>query len=241
VTRRRGELRIGTSGYQYRHWRGDFYPNDLPQRCWFDHYAKQFDTVEINNTFYRLPDPEVFDRWRDRAPPGFRFALKYSRYGSHLKHLADPAEALERFVERAERLRSALGPVLVQLPPHWKADPERLDAFLGAAPRRRRWAVEMRDPSWLVDEVYDVLGRHGAALVIHDWLDHHPVRLTSDWAYLRFHGRNHAGSYSHQALSAQARRIAAWLDAGHDVYAYFNNDLGGHAPRNARALRRYLE
>lgn len=236
----RGEFRIGTSGYQYRHWAGDFYPRGLPQKRWFEHYAEQFDSVEINNTFYRLPQPEVFDRWRERAAPGFLFALKYSRYATHLKHLADPQEALERFLEGAERLRGRLGPILVQLPPHWKADPGRLDAFLRAAPRRHRWAVELRDASWLRGDVYQVLRRHGAALVIHDLLDSHPVELTSDWTYLRFHGRRYGGSYSHQALSAQARRIRRWLRAGLDVYAYFNNDRGCHAPRNAADLRRYV-
>lgn len=237
----RGELRIGTSGYQYTHWRGDFYPRDLAKRDWFAHYAEHFDSVEINNTFYRLPDAGVFEAWREQAPPSFRYALKYSRYATHLKHLIDPEEALERFLERAERLRSRLGPILVQLPPHWKADPERLDAFLRAAPRRHRWAVELRDPDWLRDEVYDVLRSRGAALVIHDLLDDHPRQLTADWTYLRFHGRRYGGSYSPQALSGQAGRIRHWLCEGRDVYAYFNNDRGGHAPRNAADLARYLE
>jgi uncharacterized protein YecE (DUF72 family) len=237
---RRGELRIGTSGYEYRHWRGDFYPRKLPHRQWFEHYAERFDSVEINNTFYRLPAPEVFDGWRERAPPGFCFALKYSRYATHMKRLRDPEEALARFLEAAERLRGRLGPILVQLPPHWRADPERLDAFLRAAPRRHRFAVEMRDESWLCDEVYDVLRRRGAALVIHDLIERHPSELTAGWTYLRFHGRGYGGSYSQQALSAWARRIRRWLREGRDVYAYFNNDRGGHAPRNASDLRRLV-
>jgi len=235
-----GELRIGTSGYQYPHWAGDFYPEGLPRRRWLEHYAKHFDTVEINNTFYRLPEAATFDRWREQAPPGFRFALKYSRYGTHLKHLADPEGSLGHVLGRAERRGVRLGPILVQLPPRWKADSERLDAFLRAAPRRHRWAIELRDESWLQDEVYDVLRGHGAALVIHDMIDDHPVELTADWSYRRFHGRHYAGSYSPQALSAQARRIRRWLRTGHDVWGYFNNDEGGHAPRNAADLRRYL-
>jgi uncharacterized protein YecE (DUF72 family) len=241
VGRRQGELRVGTSGYQYRHWKGDFYPRDLPTSRWFDHYAGRFDTVEINNTFYNLPEPGTFDDWRDAAPPGFLFALKYSRYGTHMKHLKDPEAALEPFLERAERLGRRLGPILVQLPPRWSADPGRLDAFLRAAPRRHRFAVELRDPSWLCDEVFDVLRRRRAALVIHDLLESHPVLLTADWTYLRFHGRRYGGSYSSQALSGQARRIRRWRRRGHDVYAYFNNDVGGHAPRNAADLRRYVE
>jgi uncharacterized protein YecE (DUF72 family) len=237
---RRGDLRVGTSGYVYPHWSGDFYPDDLPRKAWFDHYAKHFDTVEINNTFYRLPEADVFDRWREQAPPGFRYALKYSRYGTHLKHLADPEEPLQRFLEVAERLRSWLGPILVQLPPSWRADPPRLDAFLRAAPRRHRWAVELRDPDWLTDEVYAVLRDHGAALVIHDMIEDHPVLLTADWTYLRFHGEHYGGRYTHQALSGRARVIRRWLDAGIDVHAYFNNDEGGHAPHDAADLRRYV-
>jgi uncharacterized protein YecE (DUF72 family) len=241
VGRGRGEFRVGTSGYQYRHWKGDFYPRELPNRCWFDHYARQFDTVEINNTFYNLPEAERFDAWREAAPRGFRFTLKYSRYGTHLKHLRDPEEPLARFLERAERLGRRLGPILVQLPPHWRADPERLDGFLGAAPRRHRFAIELRDPDWLCDEVFTVLRRRRAALVIHDMIEAHPVELTTGWTYLRFHGRHYGGSYSAQALGDQARRIRRWLRQGLDVYAYFNNDRGGHAPRNAADLRRYVD
>lgn len=239
--RPQGEIRVGTSGYQYRHWKGDFYPRDLPTSQWFDHYAGCFDTVEINNTFYNLPEPRTFDAWHEAAPPGFLFALKYSRYATHMKHLKDPAAALEPFLERAERLGRRLGPILVQLPPRWSADPGRLDAFLRAAPRRHRFAVELRDPSWLCDEVFDVLRRRQVALVIHDLLENHPALLTADWTYLRFHGRRYGGSYSPQALSGQARRIRHWRRRGHDVYAYFNNDVGGHAPRNAADLRRYVE
>jgi uncharacterized protein YecE (DUF72 family) len=233
-------LRIGTSGYQYDHWRGGLYPKGLPKRAWFEHYTDHFNSIEINNTFYRLPEPATFDHWRELAPPGFRFALKYSRYATHMKHLADPEEALERFLERAQRLRGWLGPILVQLPPSWHVDPERLDAFLRLAPRRHRWAVELRDASWLHDEVYEVLRKRGAALVIHDLLEDHPRELTADFTYLRFHGRDYGGSYSHQALVAQARRIRRWLRRGHDVYVYFNNDRDGHAPRNALDLRRYV-
>jgi uncharacterized protein YecE (DUF72 family) len=232
---------VGTSGFQYRHWRSDFYPPDLPVREWLHHYTRHFDTVEINNTFYSLPEPESFDAWREVAPPGFRFSLKYSRYATHLKHLKDPEEPMERFLERAERLRAWLGPLLVQLPPHWGADPGRLDTFLEVVPRRRRVAVEVRNPDWLREEVYDILRHHRAALVIHDLIDDHPVELTAGWTYLRFHGRQYGGSYSPQALSGQARRIGRWLDEGRDVYAYFNNDRGSHAPRNAADLRRFVE
>jgi uncharacterized protein YecE (DUF72 family) len=242
VGRRQGGLRVGTSGYQYRHWKGHFYPRDLPTSQWFDHYAGRFDTVEINNTFYGLPEPRTFDAWRAAAPPGFLFALKYSRFATHMKRLKEPEAALRPFLERAERLGHLLGPILVQLPPRWSVDPGRLDAFLRVAPcRHRRFAVELRDPSWLCDEVFDVLRRRRVALVIHDLLEDHPVALTASWTYLRFHGRRYGGRYSRQALSGQARRIRRWRRRGYDVFAYFNNDVGGHAPRNAADLRRYAE
>ena len=235
-----GSVRIGTSGYQYDHWKGVFYPERLAKKRWLEYYAARFDTVEVNNTFYNLPGAEVFDAWREAAPEGFCYSLKYSRYGSHMKRLKDPDEPLERFLERAERLGDALGPILVQLPPNWNVDVERLAVFLEAAPRRHRWTVEVRDPSWLCEEVYGVLEAHDAALTVHDMIPDHPRRVTADWTYLRFHGDHYSGSYSHQYLTAVARRIRRHLADGVDVYAYFNNDEAGNAVRNALDLRRYL-
>jgi uncharacterized protein YecE (DUF72 family) len=235
---RPGELRIGTSGFDYAHWRGVLYPPGLPRRLWLERYAQVFDTVEIDSTFYRLPAAAVFDRWRERAPAGFRYALKLSRYATHMRKLQRPRATLRRFLVRAERLGPRLGPILVQLPPRWRADPARLDAFLRAAPRRRRWAVELRDPGWLRDDVLGVLRRHGAALCIHDALEHHPRALTARWTYLRFHGA--PGGYSPQRLGSIARWIRARLAQGVDVWACFNNDAGGAAVRDALALRRYV-
>lgn len=237
----RGKLRIGTSGYQYDHWRARFYPRDLPKRRWFEHYARHFDTVEINSTFYHLPSAETFDHWRARAPVGFRYALKFSRYGSHVKRLEDPQESIGRFVALAERLRSRLGPVLVQLPPNFRRDVERLDRFLEAAPRRIRWAVEFRHPSWLCEEVFALLDARGAMLCVHDMLPEHPLRVTGGGVYLRFHGQRYGGSYSPQHLSAHARRIRRWRAAGLGVWVYFNNDERGYAVDNALALKRYLD
>jgi uncharacterized protein YecE (DUF72 family) len=241
MTRKRGQLRVGTSGWQYDHWRGVFYPPALKKSEWFAHYAEHFSTVEINNTFYHLPKAETFEAWRRQAPPGFCYVLKFSRYGSHIKKLKDPDGSVGVFLDRAERLGGLLGPVLVQLPPGWSANVERLGAFLAAAPRRRRWAVEFRHPSWLCEEVYQVLRRHRAALCVHDLLPDHPREVTADWVYLRFHGPGPWGDYPHQALSASARRIRDHLAEGRDVFAYFNNDAHGYAVRNALALRRYVE
>jgi uncharacterized protein YecE (DUF72 family) len=239
-TTRRGRLRIGTSGWQYGHWRGVFYPPRLPQARWFDHYAAHFDNVEVNNTFYRLPAPAVFDAWREQAPAGFVYTLKLSRYVTHLRRLRDPRTPLARFLKAARRLERHLGPVLVQLPPRWQADPQSLDAFLQAAPRPPRWAVEFRDPSWLSSEVFAILRRHRAALVLHDKLPRHPLEVTSDFVYRRFHGVAYGGSYSAQALVAEAARIRDWLARGLDVFVYFNNDRDGHAVANAAALGRYV-
>jgi len=247
MAKRSGTFWIGTSGYQYDHWRGVLYPEGVPKKRWFEVYAETFNTVEINNTFYHLPKAETFDAWRERAPEGFRYVLKYSRYGTHMKRLTGaggPAGHVARFLERADRLGGGLGPILVQLPPNWRANPERLDAFLDAAPADHRWAVEFRDPSWFSEEVWEVLRRRAAALVIHDMLRPHPRRVTADWVYLRFHGTADAmpygGNYSPQALSGVARRVKKHLAEGRDVYAYFNNDAEGHAVRNALRLRRYV-
>jgi uncharacterized protein YecE (DUF72 family) len=245
VRKQPASCRIGTSGFQYDHWRGRFYPRALPRRSWFDHFAHHFDSVEINNTFYGLPGVRTFEAWRQAAPPGFRYALKFSRYGSHLKRLRDARGTIAVFLERAEILKRYLGPILVQLPPRWHVDADRLDAFLAAAPRRHRWSVELRDPTWCCEEVYAVLRQHNVALCQHDMQGPHPDIVTADWVYMRFHGPARSGRiggvYTSQALTAQARRIAAYLSQGLDVFAYFNNDEKGHAVRNALDLRRYVD
>jgi uncharacterized protein YecE (DUF72 family) len=234
-------FRIGTSGYQYRHWKGRFYPDEVPQKRWFAYYAEHFDTVEINNTFYHLPKTGTFDAWHEQAPSGFLYVLKYSRFGTHIKRLKDPPQHVPTFLERAEHLKSYLGPILVQLPPKWNRDLERLETFLSAVPRRHRWAVEFRDRSWLCDETFELLRKHKAALCIHDMIEDHPQVVTTDWVYLRFHGPGPGGNYSHQALTAAADRVTGYLSDGLDVYVYFNNDAEGFALDNARRLRRYVE
>jgi len=237
--------RVGCSGWVYRDWRGLVYPTDLPQRRWFEHYATRFDTVEINNTFYRLPTEEAVDGWRDQAPEGFCYALKVGQFGSHRKKLKDAAAWLPRHLERVERLDGALGPNLLQLPPRWRRDVGRLEEFFAAAPDHLRWAVELRDPSWLHDDVFEVLRRHGAALCLHDLLPGHPWELTADWTYVRYHGpdavhRPYHGRYGGRRLWRSAERLGAWLDQGCDVYAYFNNDVGAAAVQDAEWLRERL-
>jgi len=236
-----GTARVGCSGWIYKHWRGAVYPESIPQRRWFEHYATMLDTVEINNTFYRLPTEAAVEGWAAQAPPGFTYAVKLSAFGSHRMKLRDAESWLPNHLDRLDRLGNAAGPTLVQLPPRWRRNTERLDEFLSVAPKTRRWAVELRDPSWLHDEVYDVLSHHRAALCIHDLLAPHPWELTADWTYVRFHGpdaveRPYQGRYGQDGLFWMAQRLSTWLDEGRDVYAYFNNDDSGYAVHDARWL-----
>lgn len=230
----------GTSGYQYDHWSGIFYPDDLPRDRWFEYYAQRFSTVEINNTFYGLPDRATFEDWRDRAPEGFTYVLKYSRYGSHLKKLTDPEAHVRTFLEHSQPLHAMMGPILVQLPPNWHANPDRLRAFLDVAPKDFRWALEFRDRDWLREAVYEVLREHNAALVIHDMIADHPEVITADWTYLRYHG-GPRGRYTYQKMAAEARRVEGYLADGLDVYAFFNNDAHGRAIENVRQLIEYVD
>ncbi len=232
-----GRILVGTSGYQYRHWRGVLYPQRLAMAQWLPWYARWFDTVEMNATFYRLPSGRAVDGWRDRTPERFSFAVKGSRYLTHMKRLLDSGPGLERFFDPVLRFGAKLGPVLWQLPPQMKPDPARLDAFLARLPPRVRHAVEFRGEAWYADEVCDVLERHGAAFCEHDQVKRRPPRHTSGWRYLRFHGTTgrYAGRYGAAALGPFAEDLLAWRRRG-DAYVYFNNDVGGHAVRDALDL-----
>lgn len=236
-----GQVLIGTSGYQYRHWRGVLYPEGLPQRLWLEHYAERFPTVEMNATFYRLPTADAVDRWRDVTPAGFRFAVKGSRYLTHMKRLTDVGRGLRRFFTPVLRFGEKLGPVLWQLPPQMRPDPERLEGFLSRLPPGVRFAVEFRSPEWYGDRISDVLDRHGAAFCEHDLVDARPPRVTGGFRYLRFHGRTgkYAGRYGAEALAEVARDLERWRGGG-DAYVYFNNDVHGHAVLDAAALSRAL-
>ena len=237
----RGRAHVGCSGWSYKDWRGPVYPSKAPAREWFGLYSRRFDTVEINNTFYRLPPPETVEAWAAQAPPGFVYAAKLGQFGSHRMKLRDAGSWLPNHLDRICRLGPSLGPTLVQLPPRWKRDTGRLDEFLSVAPPDLRWAVELRDPSWLHDEVFEVLASHGAALCVHDLLADHPWIRTTGWSYVRFHGPDalnqpYAGRYTAERLRQSAERLEAWLDEGCDVYAYFNNDHHGFAVEDAAWL-----
>jgi uncharacterized protein YecE (DUF72 family) len=235
-------IRIGTSGFVYAHWRGVLYPPDLPQRRWLQRYASVFDTVELNNTFYRLPASTAVERWRAETPPGFTFAAKGSRFLTHMKRLLDPVPGLARYFEPVRHLRHKLAVVLWQLPPRWQANPDRLAAFLEALPGGVRHAFEFRDASWYSAAVCDLLDAHGAAFCEHDLLDLQPPRLTGGFRYVRFHGRTgkYQGRYGGRSLAPWAADLAGWSRRGGDAFVYFNNDLGGHAVRDALDLRALL-
>lgn len=232
-------IRIGTSGYLYKHWRGVLYPARLAERDWLPWYARFFDTVELNATFYRLPTAEAAARWRAVVPDGFAFAVKGSRYLTHMKRLLDAGDGLARFYAPVGQLAEKLRVTLWQLPPHLKVDPARLDAFLARVPTGRH-AVEARDGGWYTEEVAEVLDRHGAAFCEHDLLPRSPPRWTGGWRYLRFHGATgrYAGRYGADALRPIAEDLRAWSRPGRDAFVYFNNDLGGHAVHDALTLLR---
>ena len=237
-------IRIGCSGWNYQHWRhGVFYPPRLPARRWLDFYARSFDTVEINSTFYRLPRQSAVANWVRESRPGFVFAVKMSRYATHIKRLRDLAPSIALFYDRIRPFLGSpkFGPVLWQLPPGFRRDDARLAEALEQLPPGRH-CFEFRDDSWFVEEVYELLRAHGVALVIGDTpRREYPRVLTADWTFLRFHhgkrGRN--GNYSERELEEWARRIESWA-AEHEVFAYFNNDWNGYAVRNGLWLRRRL-
>lgn len=237
------EVHIGTSGWHYKHWVGEFYPPRFSAAKMFAWYAREFHTVEINNSFYRLPQEETFREWSKLAPPGFLFAVKASRFLTHMKRLKDPEDSIKLFFSRARYLGPHFGPVLFQLPPNWKADIGRLREFLTLLPRRHHYAIEFRDRSWFTTEIYELLRRHNVCLCIHDWHNTRwPFELTANFAYIRFHGTNgrYSGSYPDSMLQAWAWQIQSWEDRITDAYVYFNNDIAGHAVRNARILRTQL-
>jgi uncharacterized protein YecE (DUF72 family) len=225
---------VGTSGWQYKDWRGPLYPPGLAQNRWLETYARAFATVENNNAFYRLPTPELFERWRDLTPGGFVMAVKASRYLTHVKRLAEPEEPVERLMNSVRGLGTRLGPILLQLPPTLRAEPDRLDRCLRAFPPDVRVAVEPRHDSWWTDEVRDLLTERGAALC---WADRRgrpvtPLWRTASWGYARLHeGAAHPWpEYGDRALRSWAHRVTEPWD---DAYVYFNNDPGGAAVRNA--------
>jgi len=234
---------IGTSGWVYPHWAGVFYPDELRQRDWFAYYARRFSTVEINNTFYRLPKEHAWEQWREQAPPGFRYAVKGSRFITHIKRLRDCGEPVETFLGRARLLGGHLGPILWQLPPQMKCDIERLEAFVVLLPHDLQHVFEFRRADWLQQETFMTLRRHNIGFCAYHMVDEEtPLEATTDIAYLRFHGSDakYGGRYTDRQLAGWAARLGVLPEDVRDVYVYFNNDASGYAIENANALRGIL-
>jgi uncharacterized protein YecE (DUF72 family) len=235
-----GAIHVGCSGWNYRHWRGRFYPDKMPARSWFDHYASAFGTVELNTSFYHLPAADTFAKWRDQAPEGFRYAVKAPRFITHMKKLKDCAEPVEEFLSRARNFGATIGPILYQLPPKWAFNRERLEEFLALLPGDLTHVFEFRQTSWITEEVLALLDSRGIAFCVHDM----PGSVTPRWAsgpiaYVRFHGGEgkYWGRYSDEGLIGWSDWIVGQSRIGREVWCYFNNDIEAHAIDDALTLR----
>jgi uncharacterized protein YecE (DUF72 family) len=239
------EIRIGTSGYHYKHWLGRYYPAGMKPNAMLAHYLRDFDTVELNNTFYQLPNESTFDAWRDNTPGDFLYAVKGSRFITHMIKLKDAQRGLTNFMPRAERLGDKLGPILWQLPPGWKVNVERLEEFLSILPPRHRYTFELRNETWMTDAVLEVLKKYNAAFCIYELAGYtSPIEITADWTYIRLHGPTafkYQGSYSDAQLAEWADRIRTWSRRMKAVYVYFDNDDSAYAVYNAMTLRKMVK
>ena len=238
------EIRIGTSGFHYKHWLGTYYPAGTKPGGMLEHYLHDFDTVELNNTFYQLPKESSFDAWRDATPPDFLYAVKGSRFITHMIKLKDAERGLINFLPRAERLGEKLGPILWQLPPGWKVNLERLESFLRVLPPEHRYAFELRNPTWMTDAVFALFRKYNAAFCIYELAGYvSPLEITADWTYIRLHGPTafkYQGSYTDAQLGEWARRIRDWSRRMKAIYVYFDNDDSAYAVYNALTLKRLV-
>lgn len=239
------EIRIGTSGFHYKHWVGTYYPEGTRPGDMLELYLRDFDTVELNNTFYRLPNENAVRDWERSVPKSFRFAVKGSRFITHMKKLKDPEQAVGRFYDAIGPLNGRMGPIVFQLPPKWTKNLERLEEFLDVLPGRRRYAFEFRETSWIDDDVVDLLTRKRAAFCIYEIRGYiSPIIINTDFTYVRLHGpskRAYEGSYSDEQLRVWADRITEWAKDLKSVWFYFDNDQKGHAPFDALRLKEMLK
>jgi len=237
-------IHIGTSGWHYDHWSGPFYPEGLPKGEFLSYYAERLKTVEVNNSFYQLPDRSTLRSWRETVPEDFIFSVKASRYITHMKKLKDPEEPVATFLDRISLLDDRLGAILFQLPPNWGFDAERLNSFLGVLPKTYTYAFELRDPSWLNERAYEILAEHGVAFCIYDFHGRmSPKEVTADTVYVRLHGPYgpYRGKYPDQDLAGWAGAFSTWVRQGREVYCYFDNDEAGYAAQNALRLQEMVE
>jgi uncharacterized protein YecE (DUF72 family) len=235
---------IGTSGWHYDDWRNRFYPEKLPKAKWLEFYACHFPTVELNNSFYRLPSEAAFANWYDSSPTNFSFAVKVSRFITHIKRLKNIEEAVDNFIQRARILNEKLGPLLYQLPPSLQRNDETLASFLSNLPQGFKHVIEFRHQSWLDEKVFEIMRQHNAGLCVFDMPDFTcPLLATADFAYIRFHGSDslYSSCYSDEELAGWAKGIADLAASLDSVYIYFNNDVEGFAVSNAATIRDFLE
>jgi len=238
-----GEAYIGTSGWHYKHWVGIFYPEKISPQEMFAFYAKHFHTVEINNSFYHLPEASTFISWRENSPKDFIFAVKASRFITHMKKLKAPKTSTDKFFVRVEKLERKLGPILFQLPPGWNLNLERFAAFLETLPNEHRYTFEFRNQSWLVKEVLDLLSKHNAAFCIYDLAGFEtPPHVTADFVYVRLHGPGgkYQGDYPMSKLRRWATHARKWIREGRDTFVYFDNDQQAFAVKNAQELMKLI-
>ena len=242
----KGKIRyyIGTSGWNYKDWRRVFYPEDLDQEEWLSFISEHFDSVEINNSFYQLPDKKTLKTWKETTPDSFVFSVKASRYITHMKKLKDPQESISTFFDHIDVLEAKCGPVLFQLPPKWNANPERLDSFIKTLPSGHRYTFEFRDDSWWTEEIYEILERKNAAFCFFDIRKQESDRpKTADWIYLRLHGPEknaYQGKYAKNQLE-KWKRIIGEFKGIKQVYCYFDNDQKGYAPQNAEEFLKIID
>ena len=235
---------IGTSGWSYKHWVGKFYPEKSNSEEQFKFYTKHFDTVEINNSFYRLPPRSVFETWYEHSPKRFFFVIKASRFITHMRKLTQPQEPIARLFNSIDALKEKLGPILFQLPPKWKVNATRLREFLEALPKGHRYVFEFRNETWYTEEIYQLLSDFNAAFCIYELAGHmSPMTITADFVYLRLHGPTeykYQGSYSHAVLKKWAKQCIQWQTEKRDIYVYFDNDQEAYAAFNALTLKQLV-
>jgi uncharacterized protein YecE (DUF72 family) len=241
---RRGKIHIGTSGWHYKHWKDTFYPAGIKESAQFAEYCRFFNTVEINNSFYRLPAPETFTAWRKSTARNFIFSVKASRFFTHAKKLNVDSAGHAKFFTHVSKLEEKLGPILFQLPPKWKVNPERLRSFIQSLPKGHRYTFEFREPTWYNNDVYTILRENNCAFCIYE-LNYHlsPMEVTADFVYVRLHGPGdkYQGSYKKPLLKKWAARCQQWQTEGKDVFVYFDNDQEGFAAFNAVTLMTLLK
>lgn len=231
---------IGTSGWSYNHWLENFYPKNLSNKKWLEHYSKNLKTVELNASFYHLPTPQVFTNWYKNTPKNFLFSVKASRFITHVKKLNNCKQPLSKFIKSAKNLKEKLGPILFQLPPSLKANEKKLENFLKILPRRYIYAIEPRNEDWQRKEILKILKKYKIALCVAD-SPKFPLfkEITSNFVYIRMHGGKilYGSNYSKKELAKWANKIKKWLKDDFDIFVYFNNDFSGYAVKNARTLK----